>query len=95
MPYNLELNDSIIYAIEKHATGQFLDRMTRTVELFRRESQTHPRILGLGLHPHLMGVPHRFGEFEAMLDLLIKTPGVCFMLPKQIADWYTRQVPAK
>lgn len=95
MPYNLELNDSIIYAIEKHATGQFLDRLTRTVELFRRESQTHPRILGLGLHPHLMGVPHRFGEFEAMLDLLIKTPGVSFMLPKQIADWFTSQVPAK
>lgn len=95
MPYNLELNDSIIYAIEKHATGQFLDRLTRTVELFHRESQTHPRILGLGLHPHLMGVPHRFGEFEAMLDLLIKTPGVSFMLPKQIADWFTSQVPAK
>ena len=95
MPYNLELNDSIIYAIEKHATGQFLDRLTRTVDLFRRESQTHPRILGLGLHPHLMGVPHRFGEFEAMLDLLIKTPGVSFMLPKQIADWFTSQVPAK
>lgn len=95
MPYNLELNDSIIYAIEKHATGQFLDRLTRTVALFRKESQTHPRILGLGLHPHLMGVPHRFGEFEAMLDLLIKTPGVCFMLPKQIAEWYAGQVPAR
>jgi len=65
------------------------------VELFRRESHTHPRILGLGLHPHLMGVPHRFGEFEAMLDLLISTPGVCFMLPKQIADWYVSQVPGK
>ena len=95
MPYNLELNDSIIYAIEKHATGQFLDRLTRTVDLFKRESRTHPRILGLGLHPHLMGVPHRIGEFEAMLDLLIKTPGVCFMRPKQIAEWYASQVPPK
>jgi allantoinase len=94
LPYNLELNDSIIYAIEKHSSPEFLLRLTRTLELFKRESRTQPRVLALGLHPHLIGVPHRFGYFEEMLDLLMNTPGVCFMTGSQIADWYIAQAPA-
>ncbi|MGE0315230.1 MAG: polysaccharide deacetylase family protein [Lautropia sp.] len=92
LPYNVELNDSIVYAIEKHATGEMLARVQRTVALFERESLKRPRVLAIGLHPHLIGVPHRFGTFEAMLDLLVRTPGICFMQGGEIADWYTAQV---
>lgn len=94
MPYNLELNDSIIYAIEKHATGEFLERTTRTLRLFEREAHDRPRVLAIGLHPHLMGVPHRFDEFEAMLDVLMRSPQVCFLKPNEIYEWYASQVPA-
>lgn len=94
VPYNLELNDSIIYAIEKHASGQMLDRVRRTVALFERESRKRPRVLAIGLHPHLIGVPHRFATFEEMLDLLMQVPGVCFKQGHDIADWFTAQVPA-
>lgn len=94
LPYNLEINDSIIYAVEKHSSDEMLQRLTRTLALFERESRTRPRVLALGLHPHLIGVPHRFGSFEQMLDLLMKTPGVCFLQGHDIADWYTAQAPA-
>ena len=96
MPYNVELNDSIIYAIEKHATGQFLDRTRRTLARFEREVQAtgRPRVLAIGLHPHLMGVPHRIDEFEAMLDALLASPHTTFMYPGQIAQWYASQIPA-
>lgn len=92
MPYNLELNDSIVYAIEKHATGQFLDRTRRTLKLFERESAKRPRVLAIGLHPHLMGVPHRFGEFEDMLDSLMASTQTVFLHPEQIANWFVAQV---
>ena len=59
-----------------------------------REAAQRPRVLTLGLHPHLIGVPHRFGSFERMLDLLMATPGVTFVQGHDIADWYTAQVPA-
>lgn len=94
MPYNLELNDSVIYAVEKHSSPEFLLRLQRTLALFERESERQPRVLPLGLHPHLMGVPHRFGYFEEMLDLLMRHPHVCFMTGSQIADWYAGQEPA-
>jgi peptidoglycan/xylan/chitin deacetylase (PgdA/CDA1 family) len=94
LPYNLEVNDSIIYAVEKHASEEMYLRLVNTLRLFEREAQHHPRVLAIGLHPHLIGVPHRFGSFERMLDLLMKTPNVCFKTGQGIAHWYTEQVPA-
>lgn len=94
LPYNLEINDSIIYAVEKHSSDEMLQRLLRTLELFERESQAHPRVLAIGLHPHLIGVPHRFGSFERMLDALMANPNVVFLQGHDIADWYTAQVPA-
>lgn len=94
LPYNLEINDSIIYAIEKHASEEMYNRLRSTLELFQRESEKRPRVLAIGLHPHLIGVPHRFGSFERMLDLLMAAPEVCFLQGHDIADWYTAQVPA-
>jgi allantoinase len=93
VPYNLEVNDSIIYAVEKHSSEEMFMRVKSTAELFVREARRRPRVLTLGLHPHLIGVPHRFGSFERMLDLLMATPGTCFVQGHDIADWYTAQVP--
>ena len=93
LPYNLEVNDSIIYAVEKHSSDEMFLRLKNTLELFQRESLKYPRVLALGLHPHLIGVPHRFNSFERMLDLLLNTPGVCFKNGEQIYAWYKNQVP--
>jgi len=94
LPYNLEVNDSIIYAVEKHASNEMFQRLSNTLSLFRRECLKQPRVLSLGLHPHLIGVPHRFESFEKMLDLLMSTPEVCFMTGEKMSQWYSSQVPA-
>ncbi len=94
LPYNLEINDSIIYAVEKHSSNEMFERLQSTLELFKREAQKRPRVLAIGLHPHLIGVPHRFGSFERMLDLLMSEPQVCFLQGQDIAQWYTAQVPS-
>lgn len=93
LPYNLEINDSIIYAVEKHQSNEMYQRLANTLSLFKRECVIQPRVLTLGLHPHLIGVPHRFESFEKMLDLLIATPEVCFVKGEQLAQWFTDQVP--
>lgn len=93
LPYNLEINDSIIYAVEKHSSLEMLERTRHTLALFERESLKHPRVLAIGLHPHLIGVPHRFGSFERMLDLLMASPQVCFVQGHDLATWYAEQVP--
>ena len=94
MPYNLEINDSIVYAIEKHATGEMLNRLTRTLDLFRAEASENPRVLAIGLHPHLQGVPHRLQELADMVDLLLGCDDVLFTTGSAIADWYAAAEPA-
>ena len=93
VPYNLEVNDSIIYAVEKHATGEMLSRLRHTLHLFEAEAAAHPRVLAIGLHPHLIGVPHRFHELVAMLDLLQASPDVVFTTGPAIRDWYAAAQP--
>ncbi|MFN0000991.1 MAG: polysaccharide deacetylase family protein [Burkholderiaceae bacterium] len=93
LPYNLEINDSIIFAVEKHSSNEMYQRLENTLRLFEREAKIQPRALAIGLHPHLIGVPHRFESLERMLDLLMQTPNVCFMTGSSMASWYADQVP--
>lgn len=88
MPYNLEINDSIIYAIEKHASPEMYRRLVDTLAAFDAELKHQPRVLALGLHPHLIGVPHRIGYLARMLDDLMARDDVVFMTGSQIADWF-------
>ncbi len=89
MPYNVEINDSIIYAIERHATGEMARRLEFTLRQFEAESADNPRVLAIGLHPHLISVPHRMHELVRMLDLLQASDKVLFTTGSAICDWFT------
>jgi allantoinase len=93
MPYNVEINDSIIYAIERHATGEMARRLEFTLRRFEAESAENPRVLAIGLHPHLIGVPHRIHELVAMLDVLQASDKVLFTTGSAICDWFTTHQP--
>lgn len=94
MPYNLEINDSIIYAIERHATGEMAKRLRHTLALFEREAAQDARILSIGLHPHLISVPHRMHELVDMIDALQESPDVAFTTGTALCDWFTSACPA-
>ncbi len=94
MPYNLEINDSITYAVERHATGEMANRLRHTLRLFEQESRDDVRILALGLHPHLIAVPHRIHELVAMLDALQASETVGFVTGSAICDWYAAAEPS-
>jgi hypothetical protein len=50
-------------------------------------------VLAIGLHPHLISVPHRIHELDRMLDLLTASPDVGFFTGSRLADWYTEVSP--
>ncbi|MGL4324350.1 MAG: polysaccharide deacetylase family protein [Beijerinckiaceae bacterium] len=93
MPYNVEINDSIIYAIERHATGEMEKRLRHTLDLFTQETAADCRILAIGLHPHLISVPHRMHELIGMIDALLAHPDVLFTTGTALCDWFTAASP--
>lgn len=95
MPYSLELNDSVVYAVEKHRSDELFSRLVSTLDCLGEEVGTFgPRVLGIGLHPHLMGVPHRFVFLQRMLDSLAAHKDVEILSGSQIADWFAEGTPA-
>lgn len=94
MPYTLETNDSVMHAIQHYASVELETRVADTLAAFERERDLGPRILTLGLHPHLVAVPHRIGYLEAALDMLQARDDTIFMTGAQIADWYQGVEPA-
>src|SRR3954469_18112534 len=88
VPYTLELNDSVIYAVEKQSSSEQYDRLKYTLESLEAELEHSPRVVSLSLHHHLNGVPHRIGFVEKMLDLLLAREDTIFMTGGQIADWF-------
>ncbi len=86
LPYAQDLNDSIIYAVERHATGEFQNRLKRSLASYDHDQG--PRVISMGLHPHLIAVPHRMDELRAMLDLLQGRADTIFVTPAKTMDWF-------
>ncbi|MEK9646295.1 MAG: hypothetical protein VW547_12195, partial [Alphaproteobacteria bacterium] len=89
----LELNDSPVYAVERQHSSEIYDRLVSTLEVFDRELEAQPRVLTIALHPHLIGVPHRFLYLERMLDILQAREDVVFVVGRDIAAWYEAACP--
>ena len=90
MPYGLDLNDSVVVAIEKQPSREWRLRVEASVDAFAREiaESGQPRILTLPLHPHLIGVPHRINDLIAVVDQLRRRADAIFMTGGEIAAWF-------
>lgn len=90
LPYGLDVNDSVVFAIEKHASEEMRRRIEETITTFEREigETGQPRVLTIPLHPHLSGVPHRINHLAAVIDQLGERDDTVFMNGSQILDWY-------
>ena len=93
VPYNLEINDSLLFGVERHSSREFVLRVEDTLRTYEQETRSAPRILTLGLHPHLIGIPHRFVYLRQVLEDLAARTDTVFMTGSAITDWYRTEVP--
>lgn len=94
VPYTLELNDAVIFMVEKHPSEEHYNRVRHTLETFEAELAESPRVLSIVLHYHVSGVPHRMPFVEKILDLLLARNDAVFMTGGEIADWFAGASPA-
>jgi hypothetical protein len=88
LPYTWEINDVPIWAVQGQSSAELLVRLEATLVVLERELEENPRVLSIGLHPHIAGVPHRVYYLEKALDLLMNRSDTIFVTSGEIADWF-------
>lgn len=89
VPYPIEMNDIVIYGLERRPDDTLLERGKRQFDRLYGESERQAKVFALAFHPWIVGVPHRIGFLDALLEYMLAKPGVGFMTGSEIADWYT------
>ena len=88
LPYTWEINDVPMWVVQGQSSDEWIKRLEATLAVFERELEKQPRVLTLGMHPHVLGVPHRAYYLEKALDLLAARRDVVFVTSSEIADWF-------
>jgi hypothetical protein len=61
------------------------------VDQIVREGAERPRVLGVGVHPFLVGQPARFNSFRDLMAELVSCDDVWVTTPDEIAQLYIDQ----
>ncbi len=88
IPYTLEVNDSPLFMIQHQLPQEFLRRVTEQFDTLYAEGRESARVMAIGLHPYLMGVPHRIRYLDLALQHIRRHPDVLFWTGSEILDWY-------
>ncbi|MBT4521653.1 MAG: polysaccharide deacetylase family protein [Halieaceae bacterium] len=88
MPYPMELSDLPMMVVHQHESHVWYDRVVAQFDRLYREGLEQPRVMSMSVHPYIMGVPHRIGQFEKAYDYLLGHDDVWFTTAEEIYDWY-------
>lgn len=71
VPYPQELNDIPQIVARKREGTEFADMIVDAFEVMQAECAKHPLVMGIALHPYLVGWPHRFRHLaRALRDIV-------------------------
>ncbi len=88
LPYNFELHDIVLMALQYHTSDVFHSRVMDHFECLYDESAERAKVMAVACHPYLSGVPHRIRHVERAFAEMAARPGVVFWNGAQILDWY-------
>jgi len=91
VPYPQEINDVPQIIGRRREGAEFADMIRSAYALHQRECAQRPVVMGIALHPYLMGQAHRFEHLERALSRLKAQAGpeTWFTTPGQIAAHYS------
>jgi allantoinase len=95
LPYNFELHDIVVMALQNHRADELYVRTMDYFECLYDESRERAKIMSIAHHPYLSGSPHRIRHVEKLWAELLARPGVVSWDGSQILDWYLDQTAAQ
>ena len=94
LPYNYEIHDIVMMAIQHHPSEVYLNRSLDYFETIYAESGETAKVMALAMHPYLSGSPHRIKYVRRAFEHILSQPGVVCWDGEEILDWFAEEVPA-
>jgi peptidoglycan/xylan/chitin deacetylase (PgdA/CDA1 family) len=94
LPYNFELHDIVMMALQNHPSVEMYTRAKAYFDCVYAESTERAKIMSIAHHPYLSGSPHRIADVERLYTELLTKPGVVTWDGEQILDWYLAETRA-
>ncbi len=93
IPYSIELNDMPLFNMPSIDIEDFHRRICETFDVLYEEGARNGRVMGIALHPFLIGVPHRIRYLDGALSHIAAHDKVWFALGSEIIQAYRQQEP--
>jgi allantoinase len=84
IPYPQELNDIPMIIARQMDGRDFADMIVDNFDEMLEQSKAQPLVMGIALHPYIVGQPYRLRHLRRALNHLAKAPGVWFTTPGKI-----------
>ena len=91
IPYSIELNDMPLYNAPSISNEEFLRRIMESFDVLYEESEKGGRVMGIALHPFLIGAPGRIRVLDKALAHIASHRDVWFARGHEIIEAYRPQ----
>lgn len=88
VPYSLEMNDTIVFAVNKVEPRRYLDMLKRCFDRLYAEGATSGTVMCIPTHSYQISCPHRVRVFEEALEYITGHPDVWVTTGREIAAYY-------
>ncbi len=88
LPLMLELDDVVALAHRRVAVDRYAEMLKDGFDVMYQDGKQNGRVLGLNLHPWLIGQPFRIGFLDEALGHMMRRQGVWSATGTEIIDWY-------
>jgi len=86
IPYPQEVNDIPAIVARQNSAEEFADMIVDCYEEMLAQSARQPLVMGIALHPYLVGQPHRLRHLRRALKHIVQSGRAWWTTPGQIAD---------
>jgi hypothetical protein len=88
LPYNFEIHDIVMMALQHHPSGEWHARAMDYFNCLYAEAAERPKVMAMACHPYLSGVPHRIDHVRRTFAEILAHDGVVAWDGAKILDWY-------
>ena len=87
VPYSVDTNDLPAFNYSQLKPSEFFERIRDHFDILYEEGATSGTVMGITLHPFVIGTPFRIKCLEKILHYIVDHKDVWFTTPSEIVNW--------